>query len=56
MERDDFKVGEFRNNPTTGYVSEFIHTICGEFLADSKYSDEICHEIAHKQCNASYTV
>ena len=29
------------------YVSEFVYTISGENLADSKYSDEICYEVAH---------
>lgn len=40
-ERDDFKVGELRDNPTSGHISEFIHTISSEILADSKNSDEI---------------
>ena len=49
----DFKVGKLWNNTTTWYVSEFIHTISGEILADSEDSDEICYEVAHKQCYSS---
>ena len=50
---NDFKVGKLGNNTTTWYVSEFIYTISGEILADSEDSDEICYEVAHKQCNSS---
>ena len=49
----DFEVGELRDNPTSRYISEFIHTISGEILADSEDSDEICYEVAHKQSNSS---
>ena len=52
-ESDDFKVGELRDNPASGHISEFIHTISSEILADSKNSDEICYEVAHKQSNSS---
>ncbi len=48
-----FEVGKLRDNATTGYVSEFIHTISGEILADSENSEEICHEVAHKQCDST---
>ena len=36
------KVGSFFKEPW------FIHTISSEILADSKNSDEICYEVAHK--------
>ena len=49
----DLEVGELRDNPTSRYISEFIHTISGEILADSENSDEICYEVAHKQSNSS---
>ncbi len=52
-ESDDFEVGELWNNPTPGYIPEFIHTISGEILADSENSEEICHEVAHKQSNST---
>lgn len=52
-ESDDFEVGELRDNPTSGRISEFIHTISSENLAYSKDSDEICYEVAHKQSNSS---
>lgn len=52
-ESDDFEVGELRDNPTSGHISEFIHTISSENLAYSKDSDEICYEVAHKQSNSS---
>lgn len=35
-------------------ISKFIYTISGEILADSEDSDEICHEVAHKQCDSTY--
>lgn len=49
---DDFKVGELRDNSASRYVSLFIDTISGEILADSKDSDEICYEVAHKQMDS----
>jgi len=52
-ESHDLEVREFWDNPASGHISEFIHTISGEILADSKYSDEICYEVAHKQSNSS---
>lgn len=52
-ESHDFEVREFGNNATSGYIPKFIYTISGEILADSKYSDEICYEVAHKQSNSS---
>ena len=52
-ESDDFEVGELRDDPTSGHISEFIHTISSENLAYSKDSDEICYEVAHKQSNSS---
>ena len=45
---DDFEVGELWNNPTSGHISEFIHTISSEILAYPEDSDEICYEVAHK--------
>lgn len=50
---DDFKVGELRDNAASGYVSAFIYTILGEILADFEDSDEICYEVAHKQCDST---
>lgn len=52
-ERHDLKVGELRHNPATRHVSQFIHPISGEILADSENSYEICYEVAHKQTNGS---
>ena len=49
----DFEIRELRDNSTSRYISEFIHTISGEILADSENSDEICYEVAHKQSNSS---
>ncbi len=49
----DFKIGELGNHTTSGGISVFIHTICGEILADPEDSDEICYEIAHKQGNSN---
>ncbi len=50
----DFEVGKLGNNTTSGNISVFIHTICGEMLADSKNSDEICdEEVAHMQGNCN---
>ena len=37
----DFEVGEFGNNSTSGHVSQFIHTISSENLADSKRSNRV---------------
>ena len=52
-ESHDLEVRELRDNPASGHISEFIHTISGEILADSENSDEICYEVAHKQSNSS---
>ena len=52
-ECNDFEVGKLGNNTTAWYVSEFVHTICNECLADSKYSDKIRYEVAHKLSNSS---
>lgn len=52
-ESHDLEVREFWNNPASWHISEFIHTISGEILADSEDSDEICYEVAHKQSNSS---
>ena len=52
-ECNDFEVGKLGYNTTAGYVSEFIHTISGEILADSENSYEIYYEIAHKQCDSN---
>ena len=49
----DFKIGKLRDYTTTGYVSEFIYTIFSEILAYSEDSDEICYEVAHKQCDST---
>ena len=46
-ESHDFKIREFRNKPTTRDISEFVYTVTGEFLADSKDSNEISNEVAH---------
>ena len=50
----DLEVRELWDNPTSGHISEFIHTISGEILADTENSDEICYEVAHKQNNSSW--
>lgn len=48
-ESNDFEVRELRDNHTSGYNYEFIHSISGEILADSKNYDEICYEVARIQ-------
>ena len=48
---NDFKVGELGNNTTSGYVSMFIDTIPGKFLADAENSYELCYKVAHMQCD-----
>ncbi len=48
-----FEVGELGDNATSGDIAEFINTISGEILADSEDSDEICYEVAHKQCDST---
>ena len=50
----DLEVRELWDNLTSGHISEFIHTISGEILADTENSDEICYEVAHKQNNSSW--
>lgn len=50
---DDFQVGKLGNGSTTRYIPKVVYTISGEILANSKYSDEICYEVAHKQRNSS---
>ena len=52
-ESNDFKVGKLGNNTAPGYVSMFINSISGKILADSEDSDEICYEVAHKQCDST---
>lgn len=51
-ESDNFKAGVLRDNPTSGHISEFIHTISGGILVGPEDSDEICDEVAHKQSNS----
>lgn len=51
-ESHDLEIGELWNNTTSGHISEFIHSISGEILADSEDSDFICYEVAHKQINS----
>ena len=48
-----FEVGELGDNATSGDIAEFINTISGEILADFEDSDEICYEVAHKQCDST---
>ena len=36
---NDFEVGELRDDPTSGYIFEFIHTIPSEILAYPEDSD-----------------
>ena len=54
FESNDFKVGELRNNATSGHISVLIYTIFGEILADSENSDFICYEIERNQNNSSW--
>ena len=50
---NDFKVRELGNSTTSGYVSIFIPTISGKFLADAENSYEICYKVAHMQCDST---
>ena len=45
---DDLKIGEFRNDSASRHVSEFIDTISGEILADSR-SEEHTSELQSPQ-------
>lgn len=40
--------------PASGDISEFIHTVSNEILADSEYFNEFCYEVAHKLIDSSY--
>lgn len=53
-EGDNFEVRELDHNPASGDISEFIHTISGEILADSEDFNEICYEVVHKLIDRSY--
>ncbi len=50
---DNLEVGELGDNTTSWDVSVFVNTISSEILADFEDSDEICYEVAHKQCNST---
>ena len=52
-ESNYLEVGELGDNTTSWDVSVFVNTISSEILADFEDSDEICYEVAHKQCNST---
>lgn len=49
----DLQVGKLLNSTASGDVPEFVYTIFGEILAYLEDSDEICHKVAHKQCDGT---
>ena len=50
---DNLEVGELGDNATSWDVSVSVNTISSEILADFEDSDEICYEVAHKQCDST---